>query len=267
VATKNAVKKAIKRNALRINGQFADTGIWVKDGDLIELVDPQIKPPKEFDLEIPIVYDDEFLAAVYKPSGLVVSGNQHRTLTNALVGKLKESNEPDAYQWGHPVHRLDAATSGLVLVAKTAKAQRGLGKLFENRSINKTYHAVVQGVPESQQIKLPVKDQTASSQLNFIESVDSLRNGKLSLIQLQPKTGRTHQLRIHCAEIGCPIVGDKLYGKAGEIMNHKGLFLAATRLEFGHPITDVAMDISIPIPHKFEALLRREQRRWDGKNV
>ncbi len=82
------------------------------------------------------------------------------------------------------------------------------------------------------------------------------------MVLLEPKTGRTHQLRKHCAEIGHPIVGDQLYGESGNVMKHKGLFLVATSLQFTHPISGEQMDISIPVPAKFEALMKRENRRF-----
>lgn len=92
--------------------------------------------------------------------------------------------------------------------------------------------------------------------------MNSLKNETLSLVELSPKTGRTHQLRIHCKYIGHPIVGDKIYGEEGNVMNHKGLFLAAKSIAFEHPITKEAMMIEINQPDKFDALLKREEAWW-----
>ncbi|MFT5859501.1 MAG: 23S rRNA pseudouridine1911/1915/1917 synthase [Flavobacteriaceae bacterium] len=267
VMTRSAVKKAIKKGEFLHNGVIADTRIWVTVGDAIMLVDQQNQPPKPFPLDIEVVMEDEYCAVVYKPSGLVVSGNQHRTLVNALVDELTLSNQPDAYKWGKPVHRLDSATSGLVIVAKTAHAHGGFGKLFESREIRKTYVAIVQGEVKDQEIELEIGGKPAQTQLKVLESVRSLRNEVLTLIELTPKSGRTHQLRIHCASIGHPIVGDKLYGIEGEIMNHKGLFLCAQKLQFLHPISTELTEVAIPIPNKFNALLKQEERRWTAKNA
>lgn len=260
--TKNAVKKAIKRGEILHNSIIGTTGVWVNNQDRIELVDKDSKLPKAFPLEIEIVHEEETFAIVYKPSGLVVNGNQFRTLENALVDQLKKSSSLDALKWGRPVHRLDSATSGLVIIAKTFEAHRIFGEMFTDREITKSYFAIVQGIPTTRIITSAIDTKDAETLLTLITSVPSIRNGHLSLVQLKPKTGRTHQLRIHCAGIGHPIVGDQLYGKEGDVMKHKGLFLAATSLEFDHPHTGIRMMFSVPIPIKFEALMRREERRY-----
>ncbi len=260
--TKNAVKKAIKRRELMHNSILATTGVWVRENDKIQLVDPQSKLPKPFPLLIDIVHEEDAFAIVFKPAGLVINGNQFRTLENALMNQLSKSTAPDALKWGRPVHRLDSATSGLVIIAKTLEAHRKFGNLFSERKIKKQYHAIVQGELENQLITTQIDSKSAESKLSFISSVQSLRNGFVSLVLLEPATGRTHQLRKHCAEIQHPIVGDQLYGESGNVMKHKGLFLVATSLEFNHPLTDEAMKISVPIPAKFGALLNREERRF-----
>lgn len=260
VMTKNAVKKAIKRGELLINKVEATTGVWVRISDSIELVDPLKRIPKEFPLEIEIVFEDDYFVVVNKPSGIVVSGNQFRTLENALVNSITLSSQPDALKWAKPVHRLDSATSGLVLFAKSATVQRKLMMLFETKDIKKKYRAIVQGQPEENVvINEPIGGKASVSNLRLIETVNSVKNEKISLVELSPQTGRTHQLRIHCKNLGHPIVGDKLYGEEGNIMNHKGLFLAAVSLSFQHPITNEVMLIEINQPDKFDALLKREE--------
>lgn len=262
--TRNAVKKALKRCEILHNSIVGTTGVWVNNNDTIQLVDPQSKRPKPFPLEIEIIYEDDAFAVVIKPSGLIINGNQFRTLENALMDQLMKSESADALKWGRPVHRLDSATSGLVIIAKTLKAHRRFGELFLNREIKKQYHAIVQGKPKNQIISVPVDSKNAESKLTVLSTVSSLRNEFLSLVLLEPKTGRTHQLRKHCEEIGCPIVGDQLYGESGNVMKHKGLFLAATSLEFKHPLTDETVSLSMLAPVKFEALMKREERRFNG---
>jgi len=254
----------MKRGELLHNSESGKTGAWVKQNDSIQLVDPQSKRPKPFPLEISIVHEENAFAIVNKPAGIVVNGNQFDTLENALIDQLTESKAEDALKWGRPVHRLDSATSGLVIVAKTLGAHRMFGDLFSERKIKKVYHAVVQGKPENQLISVDIDGKTAESKLTVLSTVPSLRNEYLSLVQLEPATGRTHQLRIHCASIGHPIVGDQLYGEDGNVMKHKGLFLAATSLKFEHPNSKVPISVSIPVPHKFEALLKREERRFQN---
>lgn len=264
IPSRKGMKKAIDRGEVNVNGERAGTGKFINTDDLIELIDLQQRPPKSYEFHIPVVYEDDFLAVVNKPAGLVTSGNQFKTLQNCLIANLKASPAIDTLKFPQVVHRLDAPTSGLVLVAKTAKSRIALSKIFENRKIKKTYQAVVIGKPEVKgEINIQVDKKEAYTSYKVLQTVPSLRNTNLSLLSLNPKTGRTHQLRKHLAEIGHPIFGDKLYGKEGEIYKGKGLFLAAIRLEFIHPITEKQLNISVNTPHKFNSLLKREKRRFE----
>ena len=262
--SKNAVKKALKHGLLQYNEKPADSAIWVEEGSSINLLEDTRKP-LEYDMDVEIVFEDEYFVVVNKPSGIMVSGNAFRTLENAMVDKVQLSTEDDAYAWAKPVHRIDVATSGLVLFAKTLKANTALSKLFEHKEIRKEYAAIVtkSGV-KNQEINTPIEGKASFSTLELIYSVPSLRSEELSLVILRPSTGRTHQLRIHCSSIGHPIVGDQLYGEKGEVMKHKGLFLFAKSLKFKHPFTGEEINVSIANPNKFEALLKREERRWNA---
>lgn len=258
--TRNGIKKAIKQQLLYVNDELAETGRWMQLGDVIRLVDSERNPPKPWNIPVQLMYEDEFLAVVRKPAGMVVSGNQYRTLENAMVGQLIISNEPDALKWARPVHRLDSATSGLVIFAKTSSTHQKMGEIFAHRKIEKRYHAVLTGeITDDMIFNEAINGQEAESRLKCLLSKVSLRNGCLTLVELFPITGRTHQLRIHCAQSGHPIVGDTLYGKEGDILLHKGLFLAATRLKFSHPITGVELEIAIDPPAKFRKLMEREE--------
>lgn len=262
--SRKGVKKAIKKGELLLNGTTAESGRWIKVNDCIELVDLEVNAPKIYEQKIEVVYEDAFLAIVNKPAGIVVSGNQFQTLQNMLQFNLKNSTEIDALKWPRPVHRLDKSTSGLVLIAKTKKAHMALGQMFEQNLIHKTYHAIVVGTPDAKgTINTPVNNLKAISMYKTLHTVSALKDGTLSLVELHPKSGRTHQLRIHLASIGHPIAGDVLYGKKGETMLHHGLFLAAVGLSFQHPITNKCMDISISAPQKFSSYLKREERRWN----
>jgi len=262
--SRKGVAKAIKRGELWINGKPAQSGDWVKTGQTLELVDLQKRIPKTYRLSLEVVFEDEALAVINKPAGIEVSGNKFKTVENALAGSLSPSTEPDALDWPRPVHRIDYSTSGLLLVAKTANAQVFLGKQFEERKIYKRYCAVVAGrVLEGGEVDEPINGLPAHSRYAPVETVPSLRSEYLTLVDLSPLSGRTHQLRIHMANIGHPIVGDQKYGPAGLVLKGKGLFLAAVELRFPHPVDQREITVSIDSPPKFDSLLKREKTRWE----
>ncbi|MEN7973448.1 MAG: RluA family pseudouridine synthase [Verrucomicrobiota bacterium] len=263
IPSRKGIAKAIKRGELWINGSPAQSGDWVQAGQTLELVDLQQRIPKTYRLPLDVVFEDEYLAVINKPPGIEVSGNKFKTIENALAGSLSPSAQPDALGWPRPVHRLDYSTSGLLLVAKTARAQVFFGQQFEERKIHKRYRAVVMGeLLSNGQIDEPIGGVPAHSRYAPIKTVPSLRSGHLTLVDLFPATGRTHQLRIHMAAIGHPIVGDQKYGQEGNVLKGKGLFLAAVELRFPHPLNQKETVVSIDTPPKFESLLRREQARF-----
>lgn len=263
IPSRKGVKKAISRGEILVDGEKTTTGHWVKSGQQIELLESNVNPPKQYNLKLDVVYEDDYLAVINKPPGIPVSGNQFRTIQNALIGNISLSKEEDALKWPKPVHRLDGPTSGLLLVAKTAKALVKLGQQFEQKIIQKKYVAIVMGEPpEKGVLDADVGGLKALSEYRTIKTVDSLKSEKLSLIALTPKTGRTHQLRIHMSGIGFPIVGDKIYGEKGNVLMGKGLFLAALVLELNHPISNLSLVVKLNQPRKFDALLAREEKRW-----
>jgi RluA family pseudouridine synthase len=264
IPSRSAIKKSIVKGKILVDGVASKTGTWVRPGQKIDLLDLEEKAPKEYHLDFSVVYQDEYMAIVNKPSGIPVSGNQFKTMQNALVGKLTKSNEVDALDWVKPVHRLDAATSGLLIVAKTAKALMLLGHMLEDKEIQKKYCAVVQGlIDEEGEVKEDIEEKYAFTEYTRIAHEPSLRSEYLSMVDLYPKTGRTHQLRIHMANLGHPIMGDTLYGRAGEVLKGKGLFLCAIGLKFKHPITKENVMVQIDEPAKFDSLMAREKRRFD----
>ena len=267
IPSRKAIKKAIAREEIIIDGKKTSTGWWIKPGQIIELLESSVNPPKAYQLKLEVVYEDEYLAVINKPAGISVSGNQFRTIQNALIDNIKPSNAKDALRWPKPVHRLDNPTSGLLIIAKTAKTLVKLGQQFEKKEIKKKYCAIVVGqAPADGIINTEIEELVAETAYKTKRVVPSLKNEFLSLLELIPQTGRTHQIRIHLSKLGYPILGDKLYGNKGEILKGKGLFLCATGLQLKHPITDKVIVIKLPIPYKFEALLDREKRRWKKYN-
>lgn len=266
--SKKGLKKAIKNGQIYINGEKAATGNWVTTGQKIELVALDKKPPKIYQLDLPVIYEDEQLAVIQKPAGIIVSGNQFHTIQNALLHNLTPSKAIDAFQLPRPVHRLDHATSGLLLIAKTTAANIHLSQQFEKKTIQKRYQAVVMGqiIPTSGIIEVKIEDKVATTKYEMLQTVPSLKATHLSLVDLYPLTGRTHQLRIHLAHLGHPILGDKLYHQDKPLLTGKGLFLAAVELIFEHPVSGEPMNFRIDAPTKFGYRLEQENRRWITRN-
>ncbi|RMG81573.1 MAG: RluA family pseudouridine synthase, partial [Bacteroidetes bacterium] len=252
IPSRKGLKKAIKRGQVWVDGAPAETGRWVVPGQKIELIAPDLPPPRIYHMALPVVYEDEHLAVVNKPGGISVSGNKFRTLQNALPAHLTPSTRPDALKKMLPVHRLDAPTCGLLLVAKTISARINLGQAFENQTVKKRYRAVTIGeMPASGVLDSPIDGKPARTRFERVSAVRSLKNGWLSTVDLFPETGRTHQLRIHLAQAGYPILGDKLYGPEGLILKGKGLFLCAVELAFLHPFSGEMLRLAIAPPPKF----------------
>lgn len=290
----------LARGACKLNGETAHAGRRVCAGDLVEVESagdmPNSTTPEPLPLEV--VYEDEHLIVVVKPSGVLVHptlGVKRGTLANALSyhlnrGRIEEfgwrneeggasvdesravinSSSASQSDFRHPrwirpgiVHRLDRDTSGLMVVAKTQDALSRLTQHFQRRLVEKRYAAVAGGLLEEDEMTIdaPVgreegarppwgvraSGKPAETRLRVLE-----RGSRRTLVALEPLTGRTNQLRIHCAHVGHAIVGDVLY--AGE--PHARLCLHAARLAFRHPATNEWLDfVSEPPPELFSALV------------
>lgn len=262
--SRKSVKTAIKKGAIYVDGKKGQTGDWVQCDQKIELIEIDKALNKILKMPLDILYEDAYLAVVFKPAGIPVSGNQFRTVENALLYNIQSSTALDALKRPRAAHRLDAPTSGILLVAKTKQVRIHLGAQFEAKQIQKRYQAIVIGKPlQKGRIDFLIEGKASLSSYECLQTVNSLKSGQLSLLNLYPKTGRTHQLRIHLSKLGFPILGDALYGKEGLILKHKGLFLTAVEVTFKHPITEEEKVIVLETPYKYTALLEREQRRFD----
>jgi len=256
IPTKSGIKKAIKKKLIYINDCIATTAQFILGGEKITLYQPENSSAFKrliFDLEV--VFEDDYLAIINKPAGILVSGNKFKTIDNALQQNLQKSAQLDAVR-PRPTHRLDYPTTGLLLVGKTSASIHALNKLFENKEIRKTYFAITIGKMEtSGSINILIDEKTATTDYTVLESVKSDRFGFLNWLKLSPKTGRRHQLRKHVAALGNPILGDKEYGKEGLILHGKGLYLHAGVLEFTHPFTKQQMRIEKELPDKFKKII------------
>ncbi|MBZ9728150.1 RluA family pseudouridine synthase [Salegentibacter sp. JZCK2] len=252
--TKSSLKKALKKGLILLDGQAAKTSDWIKEGQKLELLEIENPVKKVYTLKLEIIFEDDYLAVIHKPAGIPTSGNYFKTIENALPFNFKKTKVKDALPAPLPVHRLDNPTSGLLLIAKSKSVQVDLNRLFEEKNIQKSYHALVFGLlPGSIILKDPVEEKEAETKIEVLEHFQ-IKSENFSLVKAFPRTGRTHQIRIHLATNDNPIVGDNIYGKTSEIIKKGGLFLAATGLEFQHPVTKENMRFELPLPKKFREI-------------
>lgn len=237
-------------DGIRVNGNPQHTDYPVQPGDIITVALGEETPeyPAE-EGELVIVYEDDWLLAVDKPAGMLIHPSRSRnsgTLANYVAGYYEKTGQKSAF---HPLTRLDRDTFGIVLLAKNSH----IHALLQQEKPKKTYHAVVFGAPaeENGTVNAPIARCPLPSLLRKIDPagkpciseyrvLEKLED--VTRLELQPITGRTHQLRLHCAFLGCPIVGDPQYGTPESIRwsENRGIhsqLLCAKRLEFTHPIT------------------------------
>lgn len=255
VNSKSSLKKHIKKGLIQVNDTTVTTATFIKNDDKIELYSSDEKTTqKKLVLKLEVLFEDDFLAIIYKPPGILVSGNKFKTIDNALTQNLAISNQLDSTR-PRPVHRLDYPTSGLLLIGKTVNSIVTLNKLFEQKEVSKTYYAVTMGnMPPSGIIDTTIDNKASYTVFDVKSTVESPRFKFLNLVKLTPKTGRKHQLRIHMSNMGNPILGDQKYGDTNTVLKGKGLYLHAYSLEFTHPITEEKLSIKTECPKKFKKI-------------
>jgi len=262
LGSRTAAKKAIAAGTLLVNDELSEEGAFVKKGDVLILKIKAAKKPK-VQIDLPVVFEDEYLIVINKPAGIAVNGNRNKTVENAIISIAKKSNQADALPSPVAVHRIDVPTKGLVLLAKTKMTLIQLSKAFQNNQVKKTYWAIVHGKSTAKgRINQSIQGKEAITDFETAKVVPSRIFKHLSLVKLSPVTGRTHQLRIHLNDTGHLIVGDKQYAGRTKTVLGKGLFLAACQLIFTHPITDKTIDLEIQPPIRFKKFLERERKRF-----
>ncbi len=251
--SRKSIKKAVKNGLVWVNGKVGHTGDFISGGEMLELIEDENKVAKPVvNIPLKVIYEDDCLAIINKPAGILVSGNKRLTLENALPCNLSQACTDDALSHPEPIHRLDYPTSGALLVGKTRASVISLNKIFEERRIRKKYLAVTIGeMPSEGVVEKEVEDKPAKSAWRVLQSVESPRFTFLNLVELTLFTGRRHQLRIHMASIGHPILGDAIYGIEGLILKGKGLYLHSYSLEFMHPHSKEPFEMKAPVPAKF----------------
>ena len=289
--SRSFIQNSIKQGAVKVNGKIAKQSQKLNPGDIIDFAPPE-PPSKDImpeDIPLNIIYEDEELIVLNKQPGMIVHparGNTHGTLVNALVFYSDELSTGLGEFRPGIVHRLDRNTTGVMVITKNDAALWKIAKQFENRQVNKTYLAIIHGTPEltADRINIPlgvhpwirekyaVRPETGKEAVTFYEVLEAFRG--FSLLKLTPKTGRTHQIRIHLSYIKHPIVADDMYG--GKLVYQWQLAntepavqepilsrvaLHAFSLEFTHPVKNQMMKFEAPLPQDMQNLLN-ELRKY-----
>ncbi len=277
--TRSRASRLIAAGAVRVNGVAVARSVRLAAGDRIAIDvpdEPEAAPPLAEDIAVPVVYEDEWLLVVAKPAGLVVHpapGHPGGTLVNALLARVGRPLPGDDERPGI-VHRLDAGTSGLMIVALEERALERLREMMAAREVSRTYLALVEGVPPaSATIDAPIgrsprhrkKMAVIAGGRDAMTDVRRLETlPDTALVEARPRTGRTHQIRVHLSEAGYPIVGDRVYGRDRRLGAALGLerpFLHAAGLSFRHPITGADVELSEPLPADLERALELARSR------
>ena len=270
--SRTMIQKLIEDGDVLVNGNTKKISYKVQCGDIIELNIPE---PKETGIraqEIPldIVYEDNDIIVVNKPKGMVVhpaNGNPDGTLVNAIMAKCKGSLSGIGGEIRPGiVHRLDKDTSGLLIVAKNDQAHINMSKQIKDREVKKIYIALVKGniAEDEATINMPIGRSTKDRKKMAVrkdgkEAITYFkvlkRYDKYTLLEIKIDTGRTHQIRVHMAEIGHPVVGDSVYSSGKNEFGVEGQMLHAKSLEFEHPITQKQMHLEAELPEYFKEVL------------
>ena len=267
--SRSKIQKLIKDEKILVNEKTVSASYKVMENDVISVndeLDFSIDIKGE-DIPLDIIYENDDLLVINKPSGMVVHpapGNYTGTLVNALVGKFSLSNNdirPGI------VHRLDKDTSGVMLVAKNDWTHDKLSEMIKNKDVKRTYLALVEGVinHETGTIDVPIGrslDNREKMMVTEINSKDSIthfkvlkRYDKYTLIECQLETGRTHQIRVHMAYIGHPVVNDPVYGKkVGS--NNFGQLLHSRKISFNNPRDGKELIFEVDAPQEFYDIMK-----------
>jgi 23S rRNA pseudouridine1911/1915/1917 synthase len=294
--SRSVIRKVIDAGGVAVNGNPAKASYKVRHGDQIRITlpAPTHDLPVPEDIPLTVLYEDEWLAVINKPPDMVVhpaKGHWSGTLVNALQFRFSELSHVNGDYRPGIVHRLDRDTSGVILVAKEEQAHRHLSYQFETRKIFKEYVAITAGVLDRDsdyiesritkhphdRIKMVVtRDEDESKEAcSYYEAMERFRG--FTLCRIQPRTGRTHQIRVHLASIGCPVLADKTYGGRDSfrlsdlvaglpperdevLLNRQALH--AYRLRFTHPHRGTVIEAVAPLPADMERTLSalREHR-------
>jgi 23S rRNA pseudouridine1911/1915/1917 synthase len=305
--SRSRVQLLLDQGDVLVNGEREKASLKLRGGETILITgEPHPAPLKAVAEDIPldVVYEDADLAVVNKPAGMMVHAGSGQnddersrgTLVNALLFRFQKLSSTGGELRPGIVHRLDKETSGLIIVAKNDRAHNALAEMFSAREVRKTYIALVHGAVERPRgtvnaaiARDPVRrtrmttresenSRSAVSHYEVLRRIET-RFGKFTLVQVRIETGRTHQIRVHMASIGHPVVGDTLYGAAGRVTDQKASqvviskaarrklnpdrlrlernFLHAAKLEFAHPRSHKLLQLEAPLPPELVGFLEK----------
>ena len=270
------IQALIREGLVTVDGQPSKAAYRVEGGERVQVRVPVPQTPTVQPEPIPlsVLYEDEHVAVVDKPAGMVVHpsfGHTSGTLVNAILARWPQIAAFADLERAGIVHRLDKDTSGVIVVAKTEDALAYLQAQFKARQIEKRYLALVEGIPESSEgvIDAPIgRDPRQRKRMAVTrdgrEAVTAFRVLELyadhALLEVAPKTGRTHQIRVHLAFIGHPVVGDTVYGRRKQRIKMKRHFLHAARITFTPAPQSAPVTVEAPLPVPLQDVLRKLPR-------
>ena len=276
--SRTAIKRLLDEGKILVNGKKQKPSYKPEVGDIItiEIPEPEEVELKPQDIPIDVIYEDKDIIVVNKPKGMVVhpaNGNPDGTLVNAILAKCKDSLSGIGGEIRPGiVHRLDKDTSGLLIIAKNDQAHINMSKQIQDRKVIKKYIALVKGVigENAATIDMPIARSTKDRKKmavdpNGKEAITHYkvlqRYDKYTLLEIKIDTGRTHQIRVHMAYIGHPVVGDMQYSNGKNEFGIEGQMLHSKYLEFDHPITGKRLKLEAPLPEYFEQVLKELEGR------
>jgi 23S rRNA pseudouridine1911/1915/1917 synthase len=278
--SRSQVARMIKSGMVKVNGAAAQASSQLRGGERIDIALPpaaRVMPRPEPAADIEVLFSDAELIAVNKPPGMIVHrapGHSQSTLVDALLTRFPELEamaEPDGVPRPGIVHRLDKGTSGVMVVARTPLARASLARQFKERTVCKTYLALVGGIVvrdrmtiarplgrhPTERKRMSVRSRKPRDAISNVMALARLGDEGITLVRVRPETGRTHQIRVHLASIGHPCLGDPLYGDASSIgpVGFQRQALHAFALEIDHPGTGRRIEFQASLPDDFASFL------------
>lgn len=274
--SRTKVQKLIKAGAVIVNGKPSKNSYQVEVGDqiVVQAVEEEEMSHEPENIPLDIVYEDDDLLVVNKPNGMVVHpavGNPHGTLVNALLYHAKHLSDVSGSFRPGIVHRIDADTTGLLVVAKNNETHMALAEQLKNKTTHRKYIALCWGVIEEDsgdiiapigrdlkdRKKMAVTDKNSKDAVTHFRVLERYKNA--TKVELELETGRTHQIRVHMNYIGHPIINDKVYGNR-KLFDETGQCLHAKTLGFVHPRTKQYMEFDSPLPECFINIEKQLER-------